>query len=288
MTILVTGASGLIGRNLVGALVRAGQSVIAATRTPIDFESSLVVNLTLDFEKNLNFHSIKPPVEAIVHLAQSEKFRSFPSQAPAVFAANLQSTSALLDWAHRSGVRHFIYASSGGVYAQNPPFREIGSPLKSPGELNFYLASKLASEAFAQCYADEFSVAVMRFFFVYGRKQRREMLLPRIFDRVKRGEGIFLDGEEGFKLNPIHVSDAVHSIRASLSNPQSLLTNVAGPQTLSLRQVADIFASYLGEEPNYILTGRPPADVIGDTSWMSQSLFRASKTLGETVGDLED
>lgn len=287
MHVLVTGATGLVGRNLVAQLIEAGDEVTVFSRKPVHFDSSAVSVFTFDFEKGSDFSGVKESVDAVVHLAQSEKFRDFPEHARDIFATNLQSTVGLLDWSRQHGVEHFIYASTGGVYSDSVRYLENGTPLKTPGELDFYVSTKLASEAFAQCYVGEFSVAVMRFFFVYGQKQKRNMLLPRIFDRVQAGEEIFLDGDAGFRLNPIHVSDVVRSIRFSLENPKSLVTNVAGPEILSLKEVSETFGQYLGKSPRFAMTGKPASDVVGDTSYMAKYLFKSSATLGEMVADVD-
>jgi nucleoside-diphosphate-sugar epimerase len=247
----------------------------------------MVENIVVDFLRELPINQVSGPVDAIVHLAQSQKFRDFPTESAEIFATNLRSTLGLLDWAQKKNVQHFIYASTGGVYADSARYLEASTPLKTPGELDFYFSTKLASEAFAQCYTSEFSVAIMRFFFVYGPNQNRKMLLPRVFDRVMQGGEVFLDGDDGFRLNPIHVSDAVQAIQASLENPQSLVTNVAGPEVLSLREASEIFGRHLGRAPRFVMTGKPVADVVGDTAFMFENLFRSTKKLGEMVGDLD-
>ena len=286
MHVLITGSTGLIGNQLVRALISRGDQVSALSRAPLNQQSELLRNELVDFEDEIDIDDITGQVDAIVHLAQSQKFRDFPAEAPDIFSTNVRSTVALLDWARRSGVKHFIYASTGGVYADSARYLEASTPLKTPGELDFYFSTKLASEAFVQCYSGEFSVAVMRFFFVYGPKQNRSMLLPRIFDRVKNDEDVFLAGDDGFRFNPIHVSDAVLAIQASLNDPRSLVTNVAGPEVLSLREVSEIFGSYLGKTPRFVMTGKLAADVVGDTSYMFENLFKSTKTLGEMVADL--
>lgn len=287
MRVLVSGATGLIGANLVTSLVKSGCQVIALSRRPPDSESPFVESISVDFARELLSDDISGPVDAIVHLAQSQKFRDFPDQAAEIFSTNLKSTLGLLDWARKRNVQHFIFASTGGVYAESARYLEASTPLKSPGELDFYFSTKLASEAFAQCYTSQFSVAIMRFFFVYGRNQNRKMLLPRIFDRVMHGEEVFLDGNDGFRFNPIHVSDAVQAIRENLDHPRSLVTNVAGPEVLSLREASEIFGRHLGRAPRFVMTGKAVADVVGDTAFMFENLFRSTKKLGEMVRDLE-
>lgn len=160
MQVLVTGASGLVGSNLVSALIEAGHEVKAFSRRRVDFDSSAVTVIDSDFEKVSDFGNAIGNVDTVVHLAQSAKFRDFPNHAREVFATNLQSTVGLLDWAREHHVRHFIYASTGGVYTGNTSFVETTTPLKIPGELDFYTTTKLASEAFVQCYSGEFSVSV--------------------------------------------------------------------------------------------------------------------------------
>ena len=287
MRVLVTGASGLIGSHLVRSLVESGHEVISVGRKrPTGPGKEVVEHIPFDFERDHHFEKISEAAGALVHLAQSPNFRDFPSNSREVFSTNVQSTIGLLQWARTKGVRHFIYASTGGLYSGPGPFVEGSTPLKTPGELDLYFSTKLASEAFVQCYSGEFSVAVMRFFFVYGPKQNRKMLLPRIFDRIQNGEEIFLDGEEGLRLNPIHVSDAGKTIQESLNNPRTMVTNVAGPEVLSLREASEIIGSHLRKRPRFVITGKPVSDVVGDTSYMFENLFKSTRTLSEMVADL--
>jgi nucleoside-diphosphate-sugar epimerase len=286
--ILVTGASGLIGREVTHQLASQGHKVIALTRASTDFQSPNVENITLDFESSVEFErSLPGGIEAVIHLAQSDKFRDFPAHAREVFLTNTLSTVRLLDWAKTTGVSHFIYASTGGVYSESGYSSESLTPLKTPGELDFYFSTKLSSESFVQCYSDVFSVAVLRFFFVYGRKQRRTMLMPRLYDSIMSGSSVFLDGPNGFSFNPVHVSDAARAVVSSITNPRSLIANIAGPETLTLRDACEILAMRIGKTPNYQLKSAEAVDLVAEIEVMIDLLVEPKVKLSSVVKELE-
>ena len=286
--VLVTGATGLIGREVAEQLAEQGYKVFALTRSRTEFKNTFIEKVTLDFESTVEFERFLPGgIDAVIHLAQSEKFREFPEHARNVFLANTFSTVQLLDWARSTGVGHFIYASTGGVYSESNYSSESLTPLKTPGELDFYFSTKLSSEAFAQCYSDFFSVAVLRFFFVYGRNQRRTMLLPRLYDSIKTELPIMLDGPNGFLFNPIHVTDAARAVVSSVTKPRSLIANIAGPETLALRDACEIISRRVGVEPKYLPRNAEAADLVAQIEVMRDLLFEPQVRLEGVVEELE-
>jgi nucleoside-diphosphate-sugar epimerase len=87
----------------------------------------------------------------------------------------------------KSGVGSFIYTSSGGIYGNgNEPFLE-NTPIVPFGDLGYYLGSKACGEILVQSYANIFQVNVVRPFFLYGPTQKRDMLIPRLFDNIAKG-----------------------------------------------------------------------------------------------------
>jgi len=84
--------------------------------------------------------------------------------------------------------------------------------------LGYYLGSKASSEILVQSYSKEMFVGIIRPFFMYGIGEKRNMLLPRLYDRIDNGEKIYLQGKDGIKINPVHVLDAVSAVRAMSPN----------------------------------------------------------------------
>ena len=246
MKLLVTGAAGLIGRHLLGALA-SRHAVHALHRPGALGDGGNVRWIAADLTDRRFVDLLPKTVDGVVHLAQSRRFRAFPEGARDVFGVNVESTAALLDWCVRRGIRRFVLASSGGIYGHGrDPFTEE-YPVGSAGPLGYYLASKHCAELLSESYTDHMTVIILRLFFVYGPGQRPDMLIPRLVRSVAEGGLITLDGEDGLRTNPVHVADAVSAIRHALDLEQSHKINVAGPDALSLRQIADSIGARLGE-----------------------------------------
>jgi UDP-glucose 4-epimerase len=268
--LLVTGASGLIGHELcrqlgsewkVLALGRAAPDGLNVEAIPCDLAGPHLMG------------DMPPGVDTVVHLAQSSHFRQFPDRAPDIFEVNVGSTTRLLDWAWRTGVRRFVYASSGGIYGHgSQEFREE-DPIGSQGPLGFYLASKHCGELLVENYAEVMTVVILRFFFVYGPRQRHTMLIPRLLRSVRDGQPIRLQGEDGLRLNPIHATDAAGAVALALDLAESQKINIAGPQVYTLRGVAETMGGIVGREPVFEIDhGTPPGHLVGDITKMSRLL----------------
>ena len=283
--ILITGATGLIGTHLVDELQKSGHNLFGVTRG--GSVSGNFENVKIDLSTNWNISALPSKIDIIYHLAQSDKFRDFPNGAPDMFQVNINSTAKLLDYAIKSGVKKFIYASSGGIYGTgSKPFHE-NAPTVPAGELGFYLGSKACSEILAQSYSTEFQVLIVRPFFIYGQTQDRSMLITRLFDNVVTGKSILLSGENGIRINPIHVNDAVKVLISTLKCTESRTYNMGGPEILSIREICDLFGTYLEKLPKYEITAGFSNDLIGDIALISKELYQPSIKLSDMSSELE-
>jgi nucleoside-diphosphate-sugar epimerase len=282
--VLVTGATGLLG----GAVVRLladRHRVTAMSRRP-DGEPG-VHWVTHDLAQSSLPRDLPSHVDAVVHLAQSRQFRDFPGGAPDVFAVNVAGTAQLLQWALAAGATTFVLASTGGVYDAGPhPHRE-DEATTLPGAPSFYASSKLAAELLARSYGSQMTVCVLRPFFIYGPGQDRGMLLPRLAHSLRTGAVISIDGADGMRFNPVHVSDAAQAVGAALDLQESGVINVAGPEILSLREAVNLLAAHAGVKPNLHIRGDPaPTDFIGDTARMEALLVPPRTALRDVLEDV--
>ena len=284
--ILITGITGLLGSHLSEELLKFGHNVYGVTRRPCSKYSYKAV--VIDLSSDWKISELPTNIDVIYHLAQSDKFRDFPAGAPDIFQVNINSTAKLLDFAKKTGMKSFIYASSGGVYGNGEePFLE-NEPIVPFGELGYYLGSKACSEILVQSYASELQVIILRPFFVYGKSQNRSMLIPRLFDNVAAGKPIELSSGDGIKINPIHVNDVVKVLTASLHNSASRTYNIGGPEILSIRKICNLFGSYLEKTPNYQNSSDLPKDLVGDISLISEVLHQPKIKLSEVIPEIDN
>ncbi|MDP9067836.1 MAG: NAD(P)-dependent oxidoreductase [Actinomycetota bacterium] len=281
-SVLVTGATGLLGSEVIS---RLGSRRVYAAARHAGTAAGGVSWVQHDFRSEQPLE-LPPDTDAVVHLAQSTRFREFPEGAQDMFDVNLRSTAQLLDASSRAGVRRFVFASTGAVY------RPSDNPLREEDELedppsSYYVAAKRAAELLVGTYSALIPTTILRFFFVYGRKQREDMLLPRLVSMVSEGRPVLLQGDDGIRLNPIHVSDAAAAVVGALDLTGDHLMNVAGSETVSIRELACAIATALGRVPTFErLDGGSTGNLVADISRMSALLTRPKTPLAEGVRDL--
>ena len=283
--ILVTGANGLLGSHAVKKLSLEHEIhalVHAATMIPVEG----VTYQVLDFATNWQPEVLPKKMDMVIHLAQSARFREFPEQAMDIFNVNIASTAKLLDYARRCGASTFILASSGGVYGAGDDAFKENAVIPHHGKLGYYLGSKLCAEVVAQNYSSLMNVAVLRFFFMYGKGQKRSMLVPRLIDNVLSSQPISLEGEEGIRINPIHVSDAVEALDRCLSLEGSHTFNVAGMEVLSLREIAEIIGRAVGCDPVFKVEAKEPRHLIADIDALKRHLVEPKVGFSKGIQEL--
>ncbi len=285
-TVLITGANGLLGKDLCQNLILEGSKVYAMTHSIQGLRVPGVEYIEVDFTDEWNEELLPESVDVIIHLAQSEHFRDFPHSAIDVFKVNIESTMHLLNYAKKVNVKQFIYASSGGVYGNGAQAFNENSPIVAPGQLGFYLGSKTCGEILVQSYASVFQVVVLRPFFIYGAGQNRSMLIPRLMDNIASGIPVSLQGKQGIKINPIHVKDASKAIIATLKLKESATFNIAGPQVLSIREICEGMGAFLGVDPIFTKQAGKANDLIADISVMKKLLVSPQYYLFDCLEDI--
>ncbi len=246
--IVVTGATGLLGRRLVALLASEGDEVFAVSRSGTEAWPAGVRGIAADLSAPFAGSLYPEHLDGVVYLAQSPQFRSFPEGAGDMHKVNVAQPLALLDHALRGGASHFVYASTGSVYAPSQAPLSEDSPLGGSG---FYPASKQAAEQLISPFRSELTVALLRYFFIYGRGQKVDMLIPRLVASVREGRAVKLQGAGGLRFNPVQVDDAARATAAALTLDASAAINVAGPQALSLQEACETIGDLVGREATF-------------------------------------
>jgi nucleoside-diphosphate-sugar epimerase len=266
LKVLITGATGLIGRRVIERLTPDHDVVALARRDPpADLDGAEWIRQ--DLSRPLDPNRLPAKVDGIVHLAQSERYRDFPEGAEDVFAVNVKSTAELLEYGRRAGARAFVLASTGGTYAPSAKPIAEDAPLAVPGP---YFRSKRMAELLVENYADLIGGAVLRFFFVYGLGGR--MLVNRLARRIHSDEEISIEGDPGMRINPIFADDAAAAVAAALGLEKQAVVNVAGQEVVTITDLVERLAVALDREVRIRHSGEAPGDLIAETGRM-QSLL---------------
>jgi nucleoside-diphosphate-sugar epimerase len=266
MKVLVTGAAGMLGRQLLPRL--AGHEVFAISRGEAapDPEATWIQH---DLREPLGPGLLPDRIDSVIHLAQSSRYREFPEGAEDVFGVNVQSTFRLLEYARKAGAGSFVLASTGGLYGRSPdPVTEEVPPVPSTP----YFRSKRIAELMLEDYAPFFGGVVLRFFFVYG-PGRGQALVARLADRILAGEEVVIEGDPGMRINPIFADDAARAVAAAAELDQAATVNVAGSEVVDITDLVGRLARALGREPSVRhlaegLTG----DLVANTGLMRSVL----------------
>jgi UDP-glucose 4-epimerase len=265
--VLVTGGSGFVGRHLVPQLARA-HDVVCVLRAGSE-RSGLASSQVIEADLTDPAIARKLPgrIDVVVHLAQA--YLPFPERATDLFLVNAASTHWLAEWARRAGASRFVFASSGSVYrASDRPLDEAAPTVPS----SYHPATKLISEQLLHHYAPFFSVAVLRLFAPYGPGQV-DRLLPRMIESVRSGEPILLSRGGEPRINPIYVEDLTRVIQRVVEGVEPYTINVAGPETASIRELAEIVGRHLGRAPVFVDRDSPDAGSFeADTTLMHRLL----------------
>jgi UDP-glucose 4-epimerase len=283
MKVLLTGPTGMLGEELVRRLSANHEVAALARRPPVpDGVKGDVVWIRQDLTQPLDPKTLPSRIDAVVHLAQSARYRDFPEGAEDIFKVNVQSTFQLLDYACRAGAARFVLASTGGVYAPSPDPIDEGGALATPGP---YFRSKRISELLLEDYREILDAVVLRPFFIYGPGAGVK-LISRLAQKVCDGQSITIHDSPGLLINPIFVTDAARAFESALEGSGLGVFNVAGTETTTITELVRMIGELAELTPNIEHAGdSPPASFVADITRMSTVLnVRPEVSLREGLG----
>ena len=279
MNFLVTGGAGFIGSHVCERLLGLGHGVWAfddlnpfydpaikqhglqslqALGKPFTFvRGDLTERAALD----ALFGSVK--FDQIIHLAARAGVR--PSlQEPALYQrVNVEGTVNLLEAARLAGVKKITIASSSSVYGMNArvPFSE-NDPIFSA--ISPYAASKLACEALGHVYHHVYGmdVVMLRFFTVYGPRQRPDLAIHKFAQLISQGKPIPVFGDGSTARDYTYVTDTVDGVIACTQKGFGYeIFNLGESQTVTLSYLIELLERALGEKAIIDRQPSQPGDV---------------------------
>ena len=293
-TIIVTGAAGFIGSHAAEALTARGLRVvgidnfcdfydrswkeqnlksIAAAGKPIDVEE---IDITDGARISKLVEKTRPI--AVLHLAAMAGVRPSIEQ-PAYYArVNVEGTTHLLQAAVEHKVRKFLFASSSSVYGNlgRVPFRE-DDPVAEP--ISPYAATKRAGELLCYTYWHLYKlpVACLRFFTVYGPRQRPDLAIHKFTRLISQGKPIQMFGDGSTSRDYTFVDDIVSGILAVLDRCERYrIYNLGGSEPITLKRLIEEIEKALGKKA--IIEQKPAQP--GDVERTYADLTRSTAELG--------
>jgi UDP-glucose 4-epimerase len=270
MNIVVTGANGFIGKNLVKVLSRHKEHVVHAIvrEFPIEKIDSVgyhKIDLAYFETSQLNIES----PDVVIHLAQSNRYREFPDGAIDIYNVNIDATFKLLEWCRQKKVRKFIFASSGSVYQKK---EDVLTELDAVSTAQFYPATKVIAEQLVGNYHAYFDTVVLRIFTAYGPGQSG-MLVSNIIDKIKNGQEITLAQNKGITLSPIYVDDVTTILINLLSSQiKNEIFNCGGNEIVTLKTIIQLIEEHLGKRANVLTEDGSPAFAAANSAKLFNAL----------------
>ena len=278
LKIIVTGAAGFIGSNLVERLLETGHSVLGIDNFNTFYDPKIKRRNIETASVNPQYRCLEADIcdvlamkkafaefkpDRVVHLAAWAGVR--PSiENPSIYQkVNIEGTTNLLERCREDGVKHFIFASSSSVYGdrEQVPFRETDS-VDHP--ISPYAATKKAGELLCYTWHHLFGLhtSCLRFFTVYGPRQRPEMAIHKFTRLMADGETLTLYGDGTTSRDYTYIDDIVDGVVAATMRCEGYtIYNLGESKTTTLSELVAHIGDALGVTPKVRHIDTQPGDV---------------------------
>ncbi len=296
MKALVTGAAGFIGSTLTDRLLRDGADVVGIDCFVDYYPRALKERNLADARKHPRFTFVESRIQDgdlatilrdrthVFHAAAQAGVRKSWGHDFAIYTAhNIDATQILLEACRGRNLEKVVYSSSSSVYgdAVQMPMREDALPAA-----RFALRrDKLAAEQLCRLYSVNFGVPVvsLRYFTVYGPRQRPDMAFHRFLRAMLRGEAITLYGDGHQTRDFTFVSDVVEAnLAAAAWGAPGRVYNIGGGSRVSVNEVLEVIRQITGRQPSI----QAEVDQKGDMrhTYADTRLARTELGFAPTVG----
>src|SRR5205809_6776832 len=292
MRILVTGGAGFIGSHLVEKLLAAGHDVAILDdfndfydpqikRENVSAVSKDVAIRHVDLRDSGAVRNVfhREKFEAIAHLAARAGIRPSIQHPQLYYDTNVTGTLHLLEAARVTGVQRFIFASSSSVYGASKtiPFSEVQHLTQT---LSPYGATKIGGEFLCSTYSHlyQLRVVALRYFTVYGPRQRPDLAIHQFTRRIYAGQPIDQFGDGTTRRDYTYIDDIIQGTMAALDyeGPLFDIFNLGESETIRLKDLISAIENALGKKAKI---NRLP-EQSGDMSLTCADISKARGLLG--------
>lgn len=277
MVKLITGVAGFIGSHTCESLLEQNDEIVGIDNFDPYYNRKLKEKNIEKIKNKPNFHFEKCDIrneekikkifnnhniQKIIHLAARAGVRQSVKNPRPYEEINILGTINLLELAKEKNVKSFIFGSSSSVYGETNeiPFKENGP--KNP--ISPYATSKLSAEKFCKTYhrLHDLNVTILRFFTVYGPRQRPEMAIHKFTRLIDKGEKIPVYGDGSSKRDYTYVDDIVAGINKALEKDHDCeVFNLGNNKTVKLEKLISIIEEKLGKKAEIDRKPMPKGDV---------------------------
>jgi UDP-glucuronate 4-epimerase len=292
MRILVTGGAGFIGSHLVEKLLSLGHDVAILDDFNDFYDPQIKRQNITAVAKDVAIHHLdlrdsgavrnlfhRKKFEAIAHLAARAGVRPSIQNPQLYYDTNVDGTLHLLDAARVTGIERFIFASSSSVYgnSETVPFSEDRQLIQT---LSPYGATKIAGEFLCSTYSHLYGMRVvaLRYFTVYGPRQRPDLAIHQFTRRIHAGKPIDQFGDGTTRRDYTYIDDIIQGTMAALKydGPMFDIFNLGENETIQLRDLIAGIENALGEKAKINRLPEQP----GDMPVTYADISKARKLLG--------
>jgi UDP-glucuronate 4-epimerase len=288
--VLVTGAAGFIGSHLVEALARRGDEIIGIDNfDPFYPRPMKEANLremgrppgfTFCEQDMLEVDAVAKlltPDTVVVHLAAKAGVRPSIADPVGYARANVTGTAAVLEAARRAGASRIVFGSSSSVYGDSTPvpFREDAIAIEP---VSPYAATKRAGELFLHSIAPiyQFRAVSLRFFTVYGPRQRPDLAIHAFARKMVEGRTLTLFGDGTQARDYTYCDDIVAGVLSAIGYTESARVgvetfNLGGNRSIPTESMVSEVADALGIRPRIEWGPMQPGDVQRTAADLSKS-----------------
>ena len=289
---LVTGAAGFIGSHVVDSLLRDGWRVTGVDNFDGFYalaakERNVAEHLThpaytllrIDIRDGAGLQAAAQRYDAIVHLAARPGVRPSIVDPETCQQINVSGTQQVLELARHTGTPHVVFASSSSVYGVNPrtPWKESDYVLQP---ISPYASTKVSGELLGHVYSHlyGFRFLALRFFTVYGPRQRPDLAIHSFARKMLAGETIPVFGDGTTRRDYTYIADIVAGIRAAIDYDRSRyeVINLGNDRTVTLSEMIAQLERSLGVTARIDRQPEQPGDV--PQTWAS--VDKAAALLG--------
>ncbi len=292
MRTLVTGGAGFIGSHLVEKLLAAGHEVSILDDFNDFYDPAIKLANISGFANDIAVHRVdlrdsaavrdlfhREKFDVIAHLAARAGVRPSIAQPQLYYDTNVDGTLHLLEAARLTGIERFIFASSSSVYgvSKTVPFSE---DLHLTQTISPYAATKIAGEFLCSTHSHlyQMRIVALRFFTVYGARQRPDLAIHQFTKRIHAGEAIDQFGDGTTRRDYTYIEDIIQGVMAALKydGPLFDIFNLGESQTIELRELIAAIEQTLGKKAKINQLPEQP----GDVPLTCADISKARKLLG--------